>query len=89
MITCTQLLLPSVNKLIPRVLSQIFSGLNKFIEKYNNIYDTWKCNQALIVGFGDNDHTIKELMRFIEMTSREFIFEDVTQNGGAPNYKYR
>jgi len=37
--------------------------------------------------FDDNDHTIRELMRFIEMTSRESIFEDVTQNGGAPNYK--
>ena len=41
------------------------------------------------MGFGDNDHAIRELMRFIEMTSREFIFEDATQNGGAPNYKYR
>ena len=36
------------------------------------------------MGFGDNDHAIKELMRFIEMTSRESIFEDVTRNGGAP-----
>ena len=27
------------------------------------------------MGFGDNDHAIRELMRFIEMTSREFIFE--------------
>ena len=48
-----------------------------------------KCNYALIVGFGDNDHAIRELMRFIEMTSREFIFEDATRNGGAPNYKCR
>ena len=40
------------------------------------------------MGFGDNDLTIRELMRFIEMTSREFIFEDATRNGGAPNYKY-
>ena len=39
----------------------------------------WKCNQALIVGFGDNNHAIRELMRFIEMTSREFIFEDTTR----------
>ena len=46
----------------------------------------WKCNQALIVGFGDNDHTIRELMSFIEMTSRESIIEDVIQNGGSPNY---
>ena len=23
------------------------------------------------------------------MTSRKFIFEDATRNGGAPNYKYR
>ena len=42
------------------------------------------CNQALIVGFGDNDHAIRELMRFIEMTSREFIFEDATRNRGDP-----
>ena len=28
-------------------------------------------------------------MRFIEMTSREFIFEDATRNEGASNYKYR
>ena len=38
------------------------------------------------MSFGDNDHAITELMRFIKMTSREFIFEDATQNGGAPNY---
>ena len=36
------------------------------------------------MGFGDNDHVIRELMRFIEMTSRESMFEDVTRNGGAP-----
>ena len=41
------------------------------------------------MGFGDNDHAIGELIRFIEMTSKEFIFEDATRNGGAPNYKYR
>ena len=41
------------------------------------------------MSFDDNDHTIKELMRFIEMTSREFIFGDATRNGGAPNYKCR
>ena len=40
-----------------------------------------------IMGFGDNDHAIKELMSFIEMTSREFIFEDATRNGGSSNYK--
>ena len=43
------------------------------------------CNQALIVSFGDNDHTIRGLMRFIEMTSKEFTIEDVIQNEGAPN----
>ena len=37
--------------------------------------------------FVDNDHAIRELMRFIEMTSREFIFEDATQNRGAPKLK--
>jgi hypothetical protein len=31
--------------------------------------DECKCNQALIVRFGDNDHMIRGLMRFIEMTS--------------------
>ena len=36
------------------------------------------------MGFGDNDHTIRELIRFIKMTSREFIFEDGTRNEGAP-----
>ena len=41
------------------------------------------------MGFHDNDHATRELMRFIEMTSREFIFEDATRNGGAPNYKCR
>ena len=53
------------------------------------VYHREKCSQALIVGFGDNDHAIRELMRFIEMTSREFMFEDATRNGGAPNYKCR
>ena len=38
------------------------------------------------MGFDDNDHAIRELMRFIEMTSREFMFENTTRNGGAPNY---
>jgi hypothetical protein len=46
-----------------------------------------KCNQALIVGFGDSDHAIRELIRFIEMTSRRNIKKDVVHNGGAPNYK--
>ena len=41
------------------------------------------------MGFGDNDHAIRELMRFIKMTSREFMFENAAQNGGAPNYKCR
>ena len=31
------------------------------------------------MGFYDNDHAIIELMRFIEITNREFIFEDATQ----------
>jgi hypothetical protein len=29
------------------------------------------------VGFGDNDHAIRGLMRFIEMTSRELRIKDV------------
>jgi hypothetical protein len=46
-----------------------------------------KCNQAIFVGFGNNDHAIRELMRFIKVTSRRFTNEDVICNGGAPNYK--
>ena len=41
------------------------------------------------MGFGDNDHAIRKLMRFIEMTSRESIFEEASQNEEASNYKYR
>ena len=37
-----------------------------------------------IVGFGIDDHQIRGLMRFIEMTSRDFKIEDVIRNGGAP-----
>ena len=40
------------------------------------------------MGFGDNDHMIRELMRFIEMTSRESMFEDVIQNRGAFKFFY-
>jgi hypothetical protein len=39
------------------------------------------------VGFGDNDHATRGLMRFIEMTSKELRIEDVIRNGGTPNYK--
>ena len=53
----------------------------------SNLSRICKYNQALIMGFGDNDHVIRELMRFIEMTTRRFTNEDVIHNGGAPNYK--
>jgi len=36
------------------------------------------------VGFGDNDHAIREPIRFIEIIRTEFIFKDATRNGGAP-----
>jgi hypothetical protein len=36
----------------------------------------------LFVGFGIDDHLIRELMRFIEMTCREFKKEDDVQVGG-------
>ena len=39
------------------------------------------------MGFGDNDHAIRELMKFIKMTCKEFIFEDATRNEGDLNYK--
>ena len=45
--------------------------------------DYWKCNQAIIVGFGNNDHTIRGLMRFIEMISRESKNEDDEQVAGV------
>lgn len=28
-----------------------------------------KCNEALIVGLGDNDHAIRGIMRFIKLVS--------------------
>ena len=37
------------------------------------------------MSFGDNDHVIRGLMRFIEMPSMKFTIEDVIQNRGAPN----
>jgi len=40
------------------------------------------------MGFDDNDHVIRGLMRFIKMTNRESRIEDVLRNGGAPNYKW-
>ena len=61
----------------PRNLDQVLS----------HFWCVCKCNQALIVGFGDNDHAIGELMRFIELTSRRHTNEDDSYNGGAPNYK--
>ena len=36
------------------------------------------------MGFGDNERSIRGLMRFIKMTNREFRIKDVIQNGGAP-----
>jgi hypothetical protein len=38
----------------------------------------------LFMGFGVDDHLIRELMRFIEMTCREFKKEDDVQVGGSP-----
>ena len=38
-------------------------------------------------GFSDNDHAIRGLMRFIEMTSKKFRVEVVIRNGEAPSYK--
>jgi hypothetical protein len=36
------------------------------------------------VGFGVDDHLIRELMRFIKMICREFKKEDDVQVGGFP-----
>jgi hypothetical protein len=41
------------------------------------------------VSFGVDDHQIRGLMRFIEMTNREYKNEDDVQVAGAPNYKRR
>jgi len=40
-----------------------------------------------MVGFGDNDDVIRDLMRFIEMTSWGIVIEDVMHKGGVLNYK--
>jgi hypothetical protein len=40
-----------------------------------------------IVGFGVDDHRIRELMRFAEITSREYSKEVVEYHGGSPNSK--
>ena len=37
-----------------------------------------------IVGFGVDDHLIRELMSFAEMTSREYSKEVVEYHGGSP-----
>jgi hypothetical protein len=34
--------------------------------------------KPLIIGFDDTDHVIRELMRFIDFTSRKYTIEDVT-----------
>jgi hypothetical protein len=39
------------------------------------------------MGFGDNDHMIRGLMSFIEMTSRYNNIDDNTCDGGDSNYK--
>jgi hypothetical protein len=39
------------------------------------------------VGFDVDDHRIRGLIRFIEMTSRELQKQDVVLVAGAPNYK--
>ena len=36
------------------------------------------------MSFGDNDHIIRELMRFIEMTSRESIFRMLHETEEPP-----
>ena len=48
-----------------------------------------ECNPSVsaikpIVGFGVDDHRIRELMIISEMTSRELRMEDVKQFGGSP-----
>jgi hypothetical protein len=40
-----------------------------------------------IVGFGVDDHQIRGLLRFIEMTNRESKNEDDVQVASASNYK--
>jgi hypothetical protein len=51
------------------VIFQSFVSSNSVLINHQKGRDC-KCNQALIVGFGDNDHTVRGLMRFIEMTNR-------------------
>jgi hypothetical protein len=51
------------------VIFQFFVSSNSVVINHQKWGD-YKCNQALIVGFGDNDHMIRGLIRFIGMTSR-------------------
>jgi len=46
----------------------------------------WKPVSAIkpIVGFGVDDHRIRELMGFAEITSREYSKEVVEYDGGSP-----
>jgi hypothetical protein len=44
-------------------------GNNHFLFTFSQV-SYCKCSQVLIIGFDDNDHTIRGLMRFIKMTSR-------------------
>ena len=66
-------------------------GKHNFLDELEKVMSSWQgpIESAIKPGFGDNDHAIREIMRFIEMTRREFMFEDATRNEGAPNYKYR
>ena len=73
-----------IGKAIEEFQNKCLLSYTKTCDK--KVIQKWKCNQSLIVGFGDNDHTIRDPMKFIEMTSREFIFKDATWNGGASNY---
>lgn len=38
------------------------------------------------MGFGDNDHAIRGLMRFMKLTSKLRKKEDNRYDGGAPNH---
>ena len=78
--------------LLSTLLATALTNLSVFKTggSWNRTIKRWRNRAGLAsLGFGDNDHAIRELMRFIEMTSMKFIFEDATRIGGAPDYKCR
>jgi hypothetical protein len=53
------------------------------------VRENYTCNQAQIVGFGDNDHAIRNIMGFIERCGRLNETSDYIHYCSAPNHLRR